>query len=191
MSTTVATARITPEDLERMPDGVNYELVDGELEERHVGSESSWIAGKIFLLLSNWCDEQNLGLVWPPDQGYRCFEDDPNRVRKPDVSFIKSGRLPGNQPSQSFETIPPDLAVEVLSPNDEAYKVDRKINEYLAAGISLIWVVNPEERMVTVYRADGSVERILEGGEIRADDVIPGFRCSTSEFFPQPLESAE
>ena len=191
MSTATQSPPVTPEELERMPDSVSFELVDGQLEERNVGSESSWIAGRIFKLLSIFADDHELGLVWPADQAYRCFDDDPDRVRKPDASFIKTGRLQGDNPSRGYETIPPDLAVEVLSPNDQIDKVERKIDEYLDGGVSLVWVVNPDLRRVTVYRKDGTVERIAEDGHVSGEDVIPGFECPTSDFFPKPIGTPE
>ena len=80
MSVAIATAsktRYTPEDLLAMPDGKDYELVNGRLVERKTGAESSWIGGRIHLRLSNFCDEHRLGWVWPADNGYQCFPHAP------------------------------------------------------------------------------------------------------------------
>lgn len=191
MSTATQSPPVTPAELERMPDSVRFELVDGQLEERNMGSESSWIAGEIHAIIRNYARQHQSGRAWPADQAYRCFDDDPDRVRKPDVSFIRAGRLEGDYPSSGYETIPPDLAVEVLSPNDQIDNVERKIDEYLDAGVSLVWVVNPDLRRVTVYRNDGTVERIAEDGHVSGEGVIAGFECPTSDFFPKPIGTSE
>lgn len=79
MSTAVATEtrRYTPEDLLAMPDGKNYELVNGRLVERNMGAESSWVGGQLHLQLGLFCREQDLGIVWPADNGYQCFPHNP------------------------------------------------------------------------------------------------------------------
>ncbi|MFQ5734781.1 MAG: Uma2 family endonuclease [Planctomycetaceae bacterium] len=189
MSSSLLAAPVTPEQLERMPDGKRFELVDGQLVERQMGSESSWVAGEIQRLIANFVEGQKSGWVWPADAGYRCFSDDPNRVRRPDVSFVRRGRLPGERPSTGYETIAPDLVVEVISPNDQAADLDRKIDEYLKAGVALIWVVNPQTRTVTVYRRDGTTARCRNGDELTGDDVLPGFRSAVSAFFPPKQEA--
>jgi Uma2 family endonuclease len=89
------TERYTPEDLLAMPDGDAYELVDGELVERNMGWESTWVAGRILHLLWTFCDNHPLGWLVPADASYQCFSDAPGKVRRPDVSFIRFGRLPG------------------------------------------------------------------------------------------------
>ena len=86
----------TPDDLLRMPDAVNYELVDGKLVERNMGMESSLIGMRIGHRLSSFVEDRRLGLLFGADAGYQCFPDAPDKVRKPDVSFIRSGRLPGD-----------------------------------------------------------------------------------------------
>ena len=149
---TVAAGKIfTPEDLLSLPDAVDYELVDGNLVERKMGSESSVIAGIILTILSNFIRGKRMGCVAGADCSYQCFPDAPNKVRKPDVSFVRSGRLPGDKSPTGHTKIAPDLAVEVLSPNDNASEIDDKIVEYLAAGVKLVWVVNPTSRTVRVH----------------------------------------
>ena len=183
--------RYTPEDLLSMPDGKNYELVDGRLEERDMGAESSWIEGWIYFQLMMFCEEHRLGRVWPSSNGYQCFPHAPGRVRRPDVSFIRAGRLPGDELPKGHVRIAPDLAVEVVSPRDLALELDEKLEDYQKAGVRLVWVVYPESRTVTIYRADGSVSRLHQDDVLSGEDVIPGFRCEVRSLSSRPRDRGE
>ena len=72
----------------------------------------------------------------------------------------------------------------MTSPNDEVYELEEKVEEYLRAGVRLIWVIHPEVRVIYVIRADGSCLRIRSGGELSGEDVVPGFRCPVDALFP-------
>jgi len=187
---TVVEKTYTPEDLLAMPDRKGYELVDGHLVERHMSRLSSWVGGQVYSALNIFLREQQLGWAWPADQGYVCFPDAPGKVRLPDVTFIRRERLPDALTSEGYTYIPPDLAVEVISPNESAYEVENKVLEYLNAGVALVWVINPEARTVRIHRKDGSVGWLREEGELSGEDVVPGFRCRVAAIFPtKPAES--
>jgi Uma2 family endonuclease len=182
---TVDEKTYTPEELLTMPDRKNYELVDGHLAERNMSVLSSWVGGRLHRFLDDHVEDHTLGWTWPADQGYECFPDAPGKVRKPDVSFIRRERLPEGPTSEGYIYIPPDLAVEVVSPNDSAYEVERKVVEYLDAGVPLVWVIDPEARTLRVHRRDGSVSWLREGDELSGEDVVPGFRCRLEAIFPR------
>jgi Uma2 family endonuclease len=190
MSTVTHEKKYTPEDLLTMPDGDHYELVDGHLVERNVSYLSSFVGGRIHRLVGNYCEDNNLGWVAPADTGFQCYPDAPNKVRRPDATFIRLERMSVEEASEDGYThIVPDLVVEVLSPNDLAYEIDRKVQEYRRADVRLIWVVNPDTRSVKVYRADGTLIELAEDDEITGEDVIPGFRCPVREFFRLPVKA--
>jgi Uma2 family endonuclease len=174
----------TPEDLLAMPDGKDYELVNGELVERKMGIRSNWVATRLVGRLDRFCEENPVGWAQASEAGYQCFPHDPGRVRKPDVSFIRYGRLPRGELPEGWAKIRPDLAVEVVSPNDLVEELDDKLADYEKAGIPLIWVVYLVSRTVMVYRADGSVTRLHEDDELSGEDVIPGFRCRLRDILP-------
>lgn len=178
-----AAGRHTPEDLLRMTDGYRYELIDGRLVERNMGAESSEVAAKIIAILMQFVRTRQLGKVFATDCGYQIFPDDPNRVRYPDGSFIARGRLPGDKAPRGHVRIPPDLAVEVVSPNDTAEEVEAKRVEFLRAGTRLLWVVYPETRTAHAYRQAGGPSLLNEADELTGDDVLPGFTCRVAEFF--------
>lgn len=192
MSTVAATPQYTPDDLLELPDAVNWELVDGQLVERTMSELSSYIGTRMTRWLMNHCEPNGLGWVFGPDAGYQCFPDKPNKVRKPDASFIRRERLPDGPHARGFTRIAPDLAVEVLSPNEYATEVDAKIQEYLDldAGVELVWKVNPEAKSVMVYRADGSIALLREEDELSGESVVAGFHMKVADLF-QPLPQPE
>jgi Uma2 family endonuclease len=176
----------TPDDLLKMSDGKSYELDDGKLVRRPMGTESSWVGGKLYRLLDAFCEPNHSGWVLPSDASYQCFPDAPTRVRKPDVSFIKRGRLPGERLPKGHCPIAPDLAVEVLSPRDLSSRTNKKIQEYQRADVSLVWIVDPGTRTVRIHRKDGSITELQENDELTGEEVLPGFRCRVSDILPPP-----
>ena len=173
-----------PEDLLTMTDGDRFELVDAQLVELKKGNWGSYVAGTIHQRLRNWTETRRLGWVYLGGASYQCFPDAPKKVRRPDVSFVRLERMPLDEAmSDGHIGIAPDLAVEVISPNDLAYEIDEKVDEYETAGVKLIWIVNPETKAVRVHRADGSVRVLREKDELDGEDVLPGFRCRVADLF--------
>jgi Uma2 family endonuclease len=181
----VADRIYTPEDLLSMPDRKNYELVDGHLVERNMSQLSVYVGGRLFNRVFTFVDDQGLGWTWPAELGYECFPDRPNKVRRPDVSFVRMERMPEGPTSEGYMHIAPDLVAEVVSPNDLWREVQAKLDEYLALGVRLVWIIDPEARTMYIHRQDGTVSRLREGDEISGEDVIPGFRCELTSIFPK------
>ena len=138
-----------------------------------------------------FCREHDLGKVWPADNGYQCFPHAPGLVRRPDVSFVKKGRLPGDVSPKGWVKIPPDLAVEVVSPNDSAEELEEKLDDYRKAGVPLIWVIYPEQRKARVFRLDGPAVELEEDDDLSGEDIIPGFRCPLREILPRRAPAEE
>jgi Uma2 family endonuclease len=185
MSTTAVSRPVTPEDLESLPDAVAYELVDGNLVERRMGSESSEIAAIIISLLVAFVRPRRLGRVFGSDTSYQCFPEAPAKIRRADVGFVRSDRLPDGRAPKGNCPVAPDLAVEVICPNDTAEEVDDNIQEWLGAGVPLIWVVSPGTRSVRVHRPRaaprGVVSLLAVDDVIDGEDVLPGFSFPVSE----------
>src|SRR5262249_40759109 len=150
-------------------------LVDGRLMVRNMGGESSEVRGELYFHLRLFCRQHDLGKVWPADNGFQCFPHDRGRVRRPDVSFVKKGRLPGDVSPKGWAKIRPGLAVEVVSPNDLVGELEEKLDDYRKAGVPLIWVIYPEQRKAKVLRLNGPVVDLTEDDELSGEDVIPGF----------------
>jgi Uma2 family endonuclease len=161
----------------------NFELVRGELIE--MPRPSHWhgvVCGNILLILKLWAREHHLGFVSSNDSGV-VTEHDPDSVRSPDCSFISRERLPQG-PVRGWLEVPPELAVEVLSPNDRWRDVLDKVGEYLQAGVLEVWVADPEERRVHVYRQDQAPFILDEPAELTSP-TLPEFRCVVADFFTE------
>jgi Uma2 family endonuclease len=185
MSTAIdARLEYTPEDLLCLADGEDYELVDGRLVERNMGVESSWVGSRLLTRLGRFSKEHGLGWAFPSDTGYQCFPHRPSLVRRPDVSFVKAGRFPRGVLPKGWAKIPPDLAVEVVSPNDTVYGLEEKLGDYRSVEVPLVWVINPDSRTAMVYRRDGSIRLLREEEDLSGEDIAPGFRCPIREILP-------
>jgi Uma2 family endonuclease len=175
--------RYTAEEFLELPDHRGYEMVDGVLEEMPMGSESGWVAGELYRRMANYVIDHKLGWAFPAEVLYRCFPDDATKFRKPDASFIRFGRLENGRIPAGFIPIAPDLAVESVSPNDVATKLERKIQDYLSAGVRLIWIIYPETRTARVLRLNGQSSELHARDELGGEDVLPGFRVRLDELF--------
>ena len=181
--------KISPDDLLALPNERDLELVHGELVERVMGNESVYISGQLFGLILIHVKKHALGWVFPDGAGFILVINGEESVRKPDTSFVSFQRLPPqSEVPRGYYKLAPDLAVEVVSPNDLADDVDQKINDYLNAGVRLIWEIHPTSRTVTVHRSDDSVARLRETDLLDGETVLPGFQCRIADLFvvPQP-----
>jgi Uma2 family endonuclease len=184
----IATALYTPDDLLRLPDGDRYELVDGQLVEHTLSTWSSYVAGEVYGRIREFCRGQRCGWSLPKGTSYRCFPDDPDKVRRADVSFVQVDRLSVAQATaQGHLEVVPDLVVEVVSPNDLLDHVHNKVDEFLAAGVRLVWVINPQTRIVEIHRPHGRGSILREPDSLDGADVLPGFSCRVGDLFQPPV----
>jgi Uma2 family endonuclease len=178
--------RMTADDLWRLGTGeVRRELVDGEvIEMTPAGGIHGRIVARMCRRLAEHVEVRGGGEVVVGDVGFvLTLPTDPERVRAPDVAFVSLERLPDGRLPQGFVTGAPDLAVEVLSPRDNPLEVQQKVRDYLEAGARLVWVVAPQARSVTVYRADASARLVREPESLDGEDVLPGLTVSLADLF--------
>ena len=174
----------TPDDLECMPDAVRYELIDGELVERNSSAYSAAVGGRLIRRLGDCVEPEALGVVGPSDFGLQIFPDEPTRVAFPDGCYVAAAKLPDGLPARGWCRVAPDLVFEVVSPNDRAEDVEAKVRDYLAAGVSLLWVIYPGTRSVTVRHRDGTAISLTGDAQLTGEDVLPGFAVTVSDLFP-------
>jgi Uma2 family endonuclease len=176
-------ALLSSEDLWKIvADGSRYELSRGELVPMTpVGFQHSWIVARLGKYLGNFVDDRKLGIVGM-EGGFK-LHSKPDTLRAPDVHFVSRERIAKVGVPVKFADFPPDLAVEVLSPEDRASEVQQKTEEYLSAGVLLLWIVDPVNQRVTVYRSLQNVKVLTPEEELDGGDVLPGFRLKISEIF--------
>ena len=158
----------------------NFELIAGEIVEKMVSNpRSSKIGIRVGSRLSVWVEDRGLGVVTGADGGYIV-----NGERYiPDAAYISKARQP-LQPSDAYNPLAPDLAVEVLSPTNDDEEMRVKVVNYLAAG-TLTWVINPDKQRVEVYQP-GHPPRILGVNDaLDGGDVLPSFTLSVSSIFAE------
>jgi Uma2 family endonuclease len=161
-----------------------FEFVDGELVEKPtMGFEASWVAGELYDLLHGHCRAKKFGVPVTAEASYQCFPRYPGLVRKPDVSVLLEHR-DTFIPPKIHSTKAPGIVIEVVSPGNSSTAMIEKAEEFLGAGTQLVWIVEPELRMVFIHRADGTVTKLREPAELSGENVLPGFSVNLSDFLP-------
>lgn len=177
-------SKFTAEDLHHLPSTDQMmELVRGKVYEiapaegRH-GSVARRIASR----LGNYADERRLGEVFAAETGF-ILRRNSDTVRAPDAAFVSEGRLPEGDIPAGYPELAPDLVVEVLSPNDRGAEVASKVDDWLTAGVRLVWVLDPTSRTASVHRSGESVGELSQDDSLVGESVIPGFVCPTRGIF--------
>ena len=154
-----------------------YEYIKGELIPMPPTSvEHGYISVNLSSLLHLYVRENQLGRVLS-ETGFRVGE----RVLIPDIAFISTDRIPIDLSKAS--PVPPDLAVEVISPTDSSYRVEEKAFIYLEAGTQLVWVLKPRSKTVTVYRSETDITTLTRNDTLSGEEVVEGFSCQVAELF--------
>ncbi len=176
--------QVTAEELLRMPDdGFRYELVRGELRRMTpAGSVHGRVAMNIGTALNNRVKAHDLGTVYAAETGFR-LATDPDTVRAPDVAFVRRERVEAVGEVEGYWPGAPDLAVEVISPDDSHAEVEGKVFDWLEAGTKMVLVVNPHRRSVTLYRSQSDITILTGTDVLDGGDLVPGFKLSLREIF--------
>ena len=183
--TTQATKLITAEELFEMGDVGRCELIYGELIMMSpAGAEHGLVAARFVRYLSEFVDEQLLGVVFSSETGFT-IETGPDLVRAPDASFVRKVRIGPALPDGYFAGVP-DLAVEVVSPGDTRREVAEKVNMWLAHGTQVVWVADPRPKTVVIHRVGKRPVTLGANEQIRDEPLLPGFVLPLSKVFRLP-----
>ncbi|MBX3068939.1 MAG: Uma2 family endonuclease [Thermomicrobiales bacterium] len=178
-----STQLVTADELLTMGSDAPFELWEGVLKEvSPSGSKPSVIGARLQIFIGQFVLERDLGFTTNADGGY-VLDSILHTVVAPDVGFYRSDRYPGGVPDQGFYPMPPDLAVEVISPTDRRTDISRKQELYTRAGVPLVWWVDPENRSVTICRPGKEPEVLDESGVLDGGDVLSGFTLALDRLF--------
>jgi len=181
----IATKPVTVEEYELLPDptdGTRLELLKGEIV---AVSRPNWehgeIAGNVYSIIKGYLRKKQVGRV-SVESGV-ITERAPDTLRGPDVSFMSKERMPLDERMNHYASVTPDLCVEVLSPSNTRAELNEKMAEYFSTGARMIWLIDPDERSVTIYEQPDE-GRVYKGRSvISGGSVLPGFTCTVAELF--------
>ena len=145
------------------------------------GFEHGRVVIRVTLPLANYLSRHPLGVLTGAETGFQ-IASQPDTVRAPDVAFIRAERVPPTS-LRGFFPGAPDLAVEVLSPDDRTANVLEKTHEWLEAGCRAVWIVDPQKRTVTVHHSHTNMVSLTEADILTGGDLLPGFAVAVVEFF--------
>ena len=180
---TTTTKLMTAEELLAMPDdGYRYELVRGELRKRApAGHVHGREGNRVNVSLSNHVYENDLGETYLAETGF-VLARSPDHVRAPDVAFVRRERVEEVGDAEGYFPGAPNLAVEVISPNDRYTQVEEKVADWLNHGALMVIVVNPRNRTVQVHTSNGVTE-LTEADTLDGGDVVPGWSMPVTDIF--------
>lgn len=176
---------LTAEEFARRPepdDGSKEELVRGEvITMPPPGFLHGNVQSLVAFALQLFCRTSKLGRV-TVESGL-ITEQGPDTVRGPDVAYWSFERLPPDHVPVVYANVAADLVAEVVSPSNTRRQLATKVREYFASGVRIVWVADPEDSSVTVYRGPGNGTVLWEDATITGEDVLPGFSCPVADFF--------
>jgi Uma2 family endonuclease len=175
-----------------MPENADktFELVNGEIYEVPKPKPlHNWIATQIARLLGNFVIARNLGNVFGDSNQYELPNGD---TLVPDASYISNETFAGIP--ETYHTVAPDLAVEIVSPSNTPTEMSDKIDSYLTSGTKRVWVVYPERHVIEVFRRLGdrgtAYETYRIGYTVTGEGVLEGFTLPVADIFPKQQEAA-
>lgn len=202
MATALESTRLlTIEDLDALPDdGIQYELVDGRLVPLFLDDDGTpmsgttiwhgFVSAALVEAVRSHVMAHRLGVVLSEGTAV-ILQRGPDVMRCPDCTYVSWDRLPGGDIPRGRLTTIPDFVAETLSPNDRASEVRAKIEQYLDAGVRLVWLADPETRTVTSYAPGGAAHVHHTPDTLDGGDVIPGLRVPVAPLFaferPAPI----
>jgi len=173
---------VTAEEFWHQPDNdKRRELVAGEVVEKMPpGGTHGGIAARFATRLILWRESGHGGYVGV-EPGF-VLAKEPDTVRGPDVAYVSAERIPEGGVPSAFWHLAPDLAVEIVSPDDTAVEFQDKVRDYLDAGTPLVWVAYPKTREILAHSKDGTARRFGPDDTLEAE-LLPGFSCRVASLF--------
>jgi Uma2 family endonuclease len=176
------TALLTAEEYALLNDDRPSELICGRVyDQSFPGRKHGRMAVRLASELDLFVEAQRLGEVYA-EIGY-ITRRDPDSVRGPDISFVGRSRVLADATVKPWFVGAPDLAIEIRSPDNTLRELYRKAEEYLAAGGTTVWIVEPDRRQVQVIEKGRDRRTLGLGDELDGGTLLPGFTLSLSRLF--------
>lgn len=176
--------RMTADELIRLPRGTaRYELWRGELRTMPLhGAIHSLLSVRVSTTIHQFVRRHELGLVVGGGCGFH-VEHDPDTVLAPDAAFIRQARIPESGLPEGFWPGAPDLAVEVVAPDDATSAVDDRSRFWLTAGAECVWIVNPRTRTIDIDVRNSARRTLAEDEVLSGGALLPGFESRVADLF--------
>jgi Uma2 family endonuclease len=177
---------ITAKEYLRMPDdGTPTELVRGRIEVMMLPvPRHGWYCGRVVEILVEHARKHKAGRVVCNDAAI-ITERDPDTVRGADVAFYSYKRVAKGKLPKGYLSAPPEVVVEIRSPSDRMSKLLTKIGEYLAVGVGVVCLLDPDSEMITVFEGDKPPRILRKTDTLDLPAVLPGFRVPVSRFLEE------
>lgn len=159
-------------------DDLDYEIVDGVKEIKMAGAKHGEICAQLTGELFGYLKANKIGKLYSSNTTFQIGANE----RMPDIAFVSATRIPEEGAPSSKWEIPPDLAIEVISPNDVWEKVNEKVREYFAAGVQQVWLISQLQQQVLIYDSPTKIGIVTTEEELTSE-LLPGFRCRVAELF--------
>jgi Uma2 family endonuclease len=170
-----------PRDLPSGP--VHYELDNGRIVAMSPpGRKHGFVEFRIAKAIDDAVGEEGLGEVYTGETGIVLWRN-PDRVVGADVAFVRRASLPVRESPEGYLETIPELVVEVVCENDTKPFVERKVADYLRAGVRVVWIADPNTPTLTEYRRDAEPRAFAEDETLSLPDLIPGLQLSLKEVF--------
>jgi len=158
------------------------ELIDGRVVRMNpIGRSHAYVAANLSMTLNQFVRQHKLGEVLVGEIGI-FIQRGPDRIRAADIAFVSTERLAQTTESGYLKTAP-ELAVEIISPSDRWQGVRAKLEDYFTIGVHRVWIVEPDNRAVLVYRSSTEMRKLSEGDTVIGEGALDGFSLPVAELF--------
>jgi len=173
--------RLTLEEFLALPESdVTYELVDGEpVPKMSPKRFHSALQRTLLMLIYEWCQGQ--GEVYS-EWAIALKRNGEDWVPVPDLTYISYQRLPKEVMEDEACPVPPELAIEIISPGQTFGQLAQKATDYLEAGVSRVWVVDPQARSITVFYPDAPPRTYTKATTL-TDSLLDGLELTPQQVF--------
>ena len=184
MSSMVKPRPITADEFEEFNPEWRYDLIKGELRPMPAmpGAKHGQLTFAFTLDLGLFIREIDAGVCFAAETRFT-IERNPDTAIAPDWAFVGRERMPTTTPN-GFLDLAPDIVLEVRSPSDRKGEVLEKVNRWLAAGVKIVWELNPKTRVLTVYRPDCVPRELTVDDTLTGEEILPGFTLPLRRLFP-------